>query len=106
MKPGARVVCIDDRFPPEILERLQGTPKNGEIYTIRDIIRDTKTNKITGITLVGVHNPNAWMPCTHGMVLTEYFFRLNRFVMVEEEESVQWTAPKMDIRQLQPVARN
>lgn len=106
MKPGTRVVCIDDRFPPEIMDRLQGAPKYGEIYVVRDLVPDTKTNKISGITLVGINNPNAWMPCTHGFVLTEYFFRLNRFVVLDESDAIQWTEPRTDIRQLQPVARN
>ena len=106
MKPGTRVVCIDDRFPPEVMNRLQGAPKYGEIYFVRDLVPDVRTKKISGITLVGISNPNAWMPCNNGMVLTEYFFRLSRFTVVDEAEDNQWVEPRTDIRQLQPVDRN
>lgn len=106
MRPGTRVICMDAQFPPEILKRLQGVPKYGETYVIRDLVPDPKTGKVSGVTLVGLNNPNAWMPAKHGFVLTEYFFRINRFMVENEEDDHAWTNQEVDVRQLSPVIRN
>jgi len=106
MRPGTRVICIDAQFPIEVLKRLQGVPKYGETYVIRDIVPDPKTGLFSGVTLVGLSNPNAWMPAKHGFVLTEYFFRSNRFMLENEQDDHVWTNKEVDVRQLSPVIRN
>jgi len=36
--PGQKVVCVDDKFPLGIEVYFPSLPKEGEIYTIRDIV--------------------------------------------------------------------
>ena len=38
MKVGSYVICIDGKFSSEQLKKLSNTPKEGEYYTIRDIV--------------------------------------------------------------------
>ena len=106
MRPGTRVICMDAQFPNEVKKRLKQMPEYGATYIVRDLIPDTKTGKASGITLVGLENPNAWMPAKNGFVLTEYFFRITRFTVVSEEEDLAWTDQEVDVRQLSPVIRN
>ena len=35
--PGQRVVCINDRFPIQILEWASNLPRKGQIYTIQSV---------------------------------------------------------------------
>ena len=37
MRTGSKVVCIDDRFPPDILIYYTGLPIKDRIYTVRDM---------------------------------------------------------------------
>jgi hypothetical protein len=46
------------------------------------------------------------MPAKHGFVLTEYFFRSNRFMLENEQDDHVWTNKEVDVRQLSPVIRN
>ena len=106
MRPGTRVICMDAQFPTEVKKRLRKMPEYGETYIVRDLIPDTKTGKASGITLVGLENPNAWMPAKNGFVLTEYFFRINRFLIENEQDDHSWANEHVDVRQLSPVIRN
>ena len=38
MKVGSYVVCTDDKFSAEQLTKLHTIPKEGNYYTIRDIV--------------------------------------------------------------------
>jgi hypothetical protein len=84
MKPGATVICIDDAFEPALLLRLQAVPVYGKTYVVRDLVPDPLGKRRPGLTLEGLENPRAWMPCKGGMVMMEYHFREDRFVVVEE----------------------
>ncbi len=35
--PGLRVICINDRFPVQVLEWASNLPRQGQIYTIQSI---------------------------------------------------------------------
>lgn len=37
MRAGSRVVCVDDRFPPDILVYYNGLPIKDRTYTVRDM---------------------------------------------------------------------
>jgi hypothetical protein len=37
MRAGSKVVCVDDRFPPEILIYYNGLPLKDRTYTVRDV---------------------------------------------------------------------
>ena len=38
-EPGARVVCVDDRFPPGIRDIFNALPVKGREYVVRDLVR-------------------------------------------------------------------
>lgn len=56
MKVGSFVSCIDDKFSAEQLSKLQSIPKEGDYYTIREIIEYPKYNR-TGVRLEEISNP-------------------------------------------------
>jgi hypothetical protein len=56
MKVGSFVECIDDKFSAEQLSKLQSIPKEGDYYTIREIIEYPKYNR-TGVRLEEIANP-------------------------------------------------
>lgn len=37
-EPGARVTCINDRFPTGINDIMNALPRKGSVYTVRDIV--------------------------------------------------------------------
>lgn len=37
---GQRVICTNDRFPPDAVEWYDRTPKQGEVYTVRQVFPD------------------------------------------------------------------
>lgn len=37
-EPGQKVICVDDRFPPGILDIFNALPVKGSLYTVRDIV--------------------------------------------------------------------
>lgn len=86
MKPGTTVICIDDAFEPALFSRLQAAPVCGKTYVVRDLVPDPLGKRRPGLTLEGLENPRAWMPCKSGMVMMEYHFREDRFVVVEAVE--------------------
>jgi hypothetical protein len=46
MRVGSYVICIDGKFSPEQLEILSNIPKEGDYYTIRDIVEYPEMNRI------------------------------------------------------------
>jgi hypothetical protein len=52
MKPGTRVVCINDDFPDE-LRRTMNLPEMGKIYVVRDILRIPLIRAISDLPLKG-----------------------------------------------------
>ena len=87
MKPGTTVICIDDAFEPALLTRLQAAPVYGRTYIVRDLVPDPLGKRPTGVTLEGLENPRAWMPCKGGLVMMEYHFRKDRFIAVDAAEA-------------------
>ena len=57
MKVGSYVTCIDDKFSADQLSKLQTIPKEGDYYTIRDIIEYPNLGR-AGIRLEEIANPD------------------------------------------------
>ena len=78
-KVGARVVCVDDIFPPNAADG-EGTPfifpKFGVEYTIRDCICAPQGD--CGLLLEEIRNAGGDM---------ESLFRIDRFKLVQREQS-------------------
>jgi len=56
MKIGSFVECIDDKFSAEQLKKLNKIPKEGNYYTIRDIVEYPEFSR-TGVRLEEIANP-------------------------------------------------
>ena len=76
---GARVVCVDDRFPDGIRDFFNALPVKGRGYVVRDIVpgQDWKLNGQPAIYLVELVN----LPNEHGI---EPGFACWRFADQEE----------------------
>lgn len=57
MKVGSFVECVDDKFSVEQLNKLRSIPKEGNYYTIRDIV-DYPSLARTGVRLEEISNPD------------------------------------------------
>ena len=57
MKVGSYVVCTDDKFSAEQLTKLQTIPKEGDYYTIRDIVEYPNLGR-AGVRLEEISNPD------------------------------------------------
>ena len=57
MKVGSYVVCTDDKFSAEQLTKLHTIPKEGNYYTIRDIVEYPNLNR-AGLSLEEISNPD------------------------------------------------
>ena len=55
-KPGAKVICIDDRWPPNSWYGWEFLPCVGEIYTVRETL---VVGGHAGLRLVEISNPKA-----------------------------------------------
>ena len=98
-QPKERVVCINDKFQPDIACLFKQLPKKGEIYTVRDVSIGT-TNPWNGnihehisykVLLEELHNDID--PCTIKGCNEEMGFASDRFreldqISEEEEETV------------------
>ena len=89
MVSGTKVVCVDDRFPPEIFIYYTNLPIKDKVYTIRDVEVGVGLNGEAGeiaVTLVEISNPVSKVPPHR-----ERGFKVERFreleppVEVEEE---------------------
>lgn len=56
IKVGTFVICIDDLFTPKQLMQLVNIPKEGDYYTVRDIVEYPKLNRV-GLRLEEISNP-------------------------------------------------
>ncbi|MBM3861910.1 MAG: hypothetical protein FJ395_19985 [Verrucomicrobia bacterium] len=66
---GQKVICIDDRFPPAIIDWCDHLPIAGHVYTIRAIQagHDSFTGRSNlGFLLVEIVNPKSAWGCEAG----------------------------------------
>ena len=56
MKVGSFVACIDDKFSADQLKQLNKIPKDGDYYTIRDIVEYPDLGR-AGVRLEEISNP-------------------------------------------------
>ena len=102
MKPGTRVICIDDDFTSDILDQLQNIPREGEVYIIRELVPDPLGKLVIGVTLEGLFNPKGWMPCRGGLVVMEFSFRRDRFIPLEEKNAYLWEDKHINLEEPMP----
>jgi hypothetical protein len=88
---GTKVICVDDRFPTEILIYYTNLPLKDKVYTIRDVEVGVGLNGEAGeiaVTLAEIANPVSEVPPHR-----ERGFKVERFrelePMVETEEYVE-----------------
>lgn len=77
--PGQKVVCVDDVFPPGILDIYNALPQKNKTYTVRDIVPGQSMNlqEQPAIYLEELHN----LPNRHGI---EPGFLCSRFRELDE----------------------
>src|SRR3954447_2986060 len=59
---GQKVVCVDDKFPPEILQFYTALPKKDSVYVIRQVQIGVSWKMEEGeicLYLIGLHNPKS-----------------------------------------------
>ena len=56
MKVGSFVECVDDKFSADQLKQLNKIPKDGDYYTIRDIVEYPDLGRV-GVRLEEISNP-------------------------------------------------
>ena len=86
MVSGTKVICVDDRFPTEILIYYTNLPLKDKVYTIRDVEVGVGLNGESGeiaVTLVELANPNSEAPPHR-----ERGFKIERFRELEPEVEV------------------
>jgi hypothetical protein len=105
MKPGTRVICINDDFP-EGLRKNMKLPKAGETYTIRSIQPSPFGDDFLGYTLEGLDNRSDWFGVKNGFVLKELCFASFRFRPVDPQEAERWDKHRIDIYEPAPVSLN
>ena len=98
MKPGSKVICINDEFNDQALENLSVLPKEGYEYIVRDIIPDPAGKLPAGITLEGLINPKGWTACKNGMVIVEFHFRADRF-LVKDKLQNKWENDHFNLKE-------
>lgn len=87
MVSGTKVVCVDDRFPPEIFIYYTNLPIKDKVYTIRDVEVGVGINGEAGeiaVTLVEISNPVSKVPPHR-----ERGFKVERFRELEPEVEVE-----------------
>ena len=86
MVSGTKVICVDDRFPTEILIYYTNLPLKDKVYTIRDVEVGVGLNGEAGeiaVTLVELANPNSEAPPHR-----DRGFKIERFRELEPEVEV------------------
>ena len=86
MVSGTKVICVDDRFPPEILIYYTNLPLKDKVYTVRDVEVGVGLNGEAGeiaVTLVELANPVSEVPPHR-----ERGFKVERFRELEPEVEV------------------
>src|SRR5271165_988895 len=83
---GDKVVCVDDKFPPDISKLYDALPVKDTTYVVRDIrlgINLTMEGDVS-VLLIGLVNPKA-----DSVAGLERGFRADRFVPLEELRNEQ-----------------
>lgn len=79
------IICIDDKFPAEVLEfyKIHGvvTPKKDSIYTIRDKIRHFTGD--VGLLLDQIINPPVPVQTAFGIINREVTWNIKRFTTLD-----------------------
>jgi hypothetical protein len=86
MVSGTKVICVDDRFPLEILIYYTNLPLKDKVYTVRDVEVGVGLNGEAGeiaVTLVELANPVSEVPPHR-----EMGFKVERFRELEPEVEV------------------
>jgi hypothetical protein len=86
MVSGTKVICVDDRFPLEILIYYTNLPLKDKVYTVRDVEVGVGLNGEAGeiaVTLVELANPVSEVPPHR-----ERGFKVERFRELEPEVEV------------------
>ena len=96
MRAGSKVICVDDRFPPEIIAFYNHLPTKGRQYTIRGIGIGVGLNGEPGevvVYLEGLPNPCSTIPPHPERGFAQHRFReIEPPAEVENEELVEATA--------------
>jgi len=74
---GDKVVCVDDKFPPDISKLYTALPVKDSTYVVRDINLTLEGD--VSVLLIGLVNPNA-----DSKSALERGFRADRFRPLEE----------------------
>lgn len=98
MKVGSFVSCIDDKFSAEQLSKLQSIPKEGDYYTIRDIVEYPEYNRV-GVRLEEISNPLIEM--NGGM--NEPTFNIMRFAELDIPPPIEEELNEILDLELEPV---
>jgi hypothetical protein len=84
---GQRVICIDDRIPPDFFHRGETLLKRGVVYTIRGIVLGTSfgyNSDHDGLRLAEIRNPMRVYRAASGHVWAELYFLIARFRPMHE----------------------
>jgi hypothetical protein len=99
---GDKVVCVDDKFPPDISKLYDALPVKDSTYVVRDIrlgINLTLEGDVS-VLLIGLVNPKA-----ESKANLERGFRADRFRPLEELRNEQTAATQVEEKKelFQPV---
>ena len=78
MTKGSKVICVDDRFPCEILIYYTALPIKDRVYKVRDLGIGISLNGEEGEVVVyldGIHNPHSTKPPHPERGFAQYRFR-------------------------------
>ena len=78
MRAGSKVVCVDDRFPPEILIYYNALPLKDRVYKVRGMGVGIALNGEPGeivVYLEGLENPKSTTPPHPERGFAEWRFR-------------------------------
>ena len=93
---GSKVVCVDDRFPPDIISFYNALPIKDRQYTIRGIGIGISTNGEAGEVVVyldGLNNPCSTTPPHPERGFAQHRFReIEPPAEIEAEELAEATA--------------
>jgi hypothetical protein len=86
--PGQKVVCVDDKFPLGIEKLYTALPREGETYTVRDIVPGCDFNAEPGevaVYLIELRNPANKLGIERG-------FKAERFAPLDTIEEIEEAA--------------
>jgi hypothetical protein len=97
---GDKVVCVDDKFPPDISKLYDALPVKDSTYVVRDIrlgINLTLEGDVS-VLLIGLVNPKA-----DSKANLERGFRADRFRPLEELQNENSKTVEKEKEELQPL---